>query len=287
MAVSRSGIWGWVQALFCLLLVLPVSVQGNQEAAKQWLVGQIQPDGSLDSLASKAITFQSTTEATINLLDADQGLVGALSGVTSYLDSVDADHSAENLSRSIRTAYALGLEFGEAQEELLKRQIVGSGFGAFPGYDPDPLSTAYALETLSLLGITQGPAAYALQYLINAQNDDGSWALAGDVGRVQTTALAMHALWQYRHVYDVESPLQAAGDFLLAQQGGATLGGILKALHWRCMHWCRGPLTGLPSSRHWMRCRTGRTRVGVSSRMYMLRLWPCVYCQQHPVPLQT
>ena len=144
--------------------------------------------------------------------------------MTSYLDSVDADHSAENLSRSIRTAYALGQEFGEAQDELLKRQIVGSGFGAFPGYDPDPLSTAYALETLSLLGITQGPAAYALQYLINAQNDDGSWALAGDVGRVQTTALAMHALWQYRHVYDVESPLQAAEDFLLAEQGGQLWG---------------------------------------------------------------
>jgi squalene cyclase len=74
------------------------------------------------------------------------------------------------------------------------------------------------------LGITQEPAAYALQYLINAQNDDGSWALAGDVGRVQTTALAMHALWQYRHVYDVESPLQAAEDFLLAQQEGQLWG---------------------------------------------------------------
>jgi len=224
MAASRSGIWGWIRALFCLLLFFPVLGVGSQEAAKQWLVDQIHADGSLDSPASKAITFQSTTEAAINLLDADQSLAGVLSGVTSYLASVDADHSAENLSRSIRTAYALGQEFGEAQDELLKRQIAGSGFGAFPGYDPDPLSTAYALETLSLLGITQEPAAYALQYLINAQNDDGSWALAGDVGRVQTTALAMHALWQYRHIYDVESPLQAAADFLLAQQEGQLWG---------------------------------------------------------------
>lgn len=226
MAASRSGIWGWVRALFCLLLFFPVLGMGSQEAAKQWLVDQIQADGSLDSPASKAITFQSTTEATINLLDADQSLVGALSGVTSYLASVDADHSAENLSRSIRTAYALGQEFGDAQDELLKRQIAGSGFGAFPGYDPDPLSTAYALETLSLLDITQEPAAYALQYLINAQKDDGSWALAGDVGRVQTTALAMHALWQYRHVYDVEPSLQAAEDFLLGQQEGQLWGDI-------------------------------------------------------------
>jgi hypothetical protein len=218
MAASRSGIWGWIRALFCLLLFFPVPGVGSQEAAKQWLVDQIHADGSLDSPASKAITFQSTTEATISLLDADPGLLGALNGVVNYMAIVDSDRSTENLSRSIRTAYVLEQEFAQAQDQLLQRQRVGSGFGAFPGYDPDPLSTAYALETLALLGITQEPAAYALQYLINAQNNDGSWALVDDVGQVQTTALAMHALWHYRHVYDVESSLQAAEDFLLAQQ---------------------------------------------------------------------
>ena len=81
MAASRSGIWGWIRALFCLLLFFPVPGLGSQEATKQWLVDQIQADGSLDSPASKAITFQSTTEAAINLLDADQSLAGVESGI--------------------------------------------------------------------------------------------------------------------------------------------------------------------------------------------------------------
>ncbi|ASK33342.1 hypothetical protein CEK62_02560 [Alcanivorax sp. N3-2A] len=203
---------------FCFLFILPLSAQGGFAEGRQWLLGQLQQDGSLNNDATLSTAFQATTESLETFAIQQDSEPQELTGAAAYLAASAPDDSAENLARRMIAAHSLGLDAGTDRQALMARRQPYSGFGAFPGYSADVISTAFALEALHRLGITQEPAAYALQFLLDDQLDNGGWALDGDNAQVQTTAVVMHALWLYRKQYQVDAALGAAQSFLLGRR---------------------------------------------------------------------
>ncbi|UWN51387.1 hypothetical protein ASALC70_03614 [Alcanivorax sp. ALC70] len=223
--LASHGGWFRLVVCFCFLFILPLNGQAGPAEGRQWLLGQIQQDGSLNTEATLATAFQATTESVETFRIQPDAEPGDLSGVAAYLAAAAPDQSAENLARRLIASHALGLDFNADRQALMARQRAYSGFGAFPGYDADAVSTAFALRALHRLGVTQEPAAYSLQYLLDSQLDSGGWALDGDNAQVQTTALAMHALWLYRNQYQVAAALDAAQSFLLGERDGVLWAG--------------------------------------------------------------
>ncbi|MCU5785831.1 von Willebrand factor type A domain-containing protein [Alcanivorax marinus] len=218
---ASHGSWIRFVICFCFLLILTPGGQAGPAEGRQWLLGQMQQDGSLNNEATLATAFQATTESVETFRIQPDAEPGDLSGVAAYLAAAAPDQSAENLARRLIASQALGLDFNADRQALMARQHAYSGFGAFPGFDADAVSTAFALQALHRLGVTQEPAAYSLQYLLDSQLDNGGWALDGETAQVQTTALAMHALWLYRNQYSVSAALDAAQSFLLGERDGA------------------------------------------------------------------
>ncbi len=223
--LASHGGWFRLVVCFCFLFILPLNGQAGPAEGRQWLLGQIQQDGSLNSEATLSTAFQATTESVETFRIQPDAEPGDLSGVAAYLAAAAPDQSAENLARRLIASHALGLDFNADRQALMARQRAYSGFGAFPGHDADAVSTAFALRALHRLGVTQEPAAYSLQYLLDSQLDSGGWALDGDNAQVQTTALAMHALWLYRNQYQVAAALDAAQSFLLGERDGVLWAG--------------------------------------------------------------
>ncbi|HBP67396.1 MAG TPA: hypothetical protein DD717_04025, partial [Alcanivorax sp.] len=72
---------------------------------------------------------------------------------------------------------------------------------------PDPLSTAFALAALRQYNITGEPAAQAIGFLLDSQNEDGGWGLDGESSQVQTSALVMQSLWEFRRDFNIAGAL--------------------------------------------------------------------------------
>ncbi len=174
---------------------------------------------------SLATGFQATSE-TIELWRAAEWSGGpVIDGLPAYLQTAAADASTENLSRRLFMGLASGVGDGELRDRLLRRKGELSGFGAFPGYQPDPLSTAFALAALRQYNITGEPAAQAIGFLLDSQNEDGGWGLDGESSQVQTSALVMQSLWEFRRNFDLADALADARGFLrgrLAEDGEAS-----------------------------------------------------------------
>ncbi|QJX03074.1 hypothetical protein HML84_20195 [Alcanivorax sp. IO_7] len=254
------------------MFILPLNGQAGPAEGRQWLLGQIQQDGSLNTEATLATAFQATTESVETFRIQPDAEPGDLSGVAAYLAAAAPDQSAENLARRLIASHALGLDFNADRQALMARQRAYSGFGAFPGYDADAVSTAFALRALHRLGVTQEPAAYSLQYLLDSQLDSGGWALDGENAQVQTTALAMHALWLYRNQYQVAAALDAAQSFLLGERDG-DLWADTEQSALALIALLSRAVDRSPMNRRYRLWRTVRTRPGISMAMSTPPRW--------------
>ena len=213
--------------LFAVLMAAAMSspVYADLSQGRAWLAGQVTDNGGMTGDTSLAIGFQATSE-TIELWRAAEWSGGpVIDGLPAYLQTAAVDASTENLSRRLFMGLASGVGGGELRDRLLRRKGEHSGFGAFPGYQPDPLSTAFALAALRQYNITGEPAAQAIGFLLDSQNEDGGWGLDGEISEVQTSALAMQSLWEFRRNFDLADALADARGFLrgrLAEDGEAS-----------------------------------------------------------------
>lgn len=205
--------------LFAVLMtVMSFSpVQADLALGRSWLAAQVGDDGGMTGDASLATGFQATSE-TIELWRAAEWSGGpVIDGLPAYLQSAEVDASTENLARRLFMGLAFGGSNGDLRDRLLRRKGELSGFGAFPGYQPDPLSTAFALAALRQYNITGEPVAQAIGFLLDSQNEDGGWGLDGDSSQVQTSALVMQSLWEFRRDYNIGGTLTDTRNFLIGR----------------------------------------------------------------------
>lgn len=211
----RHSVW---LVFFLLLNLVPVTSFAGQasEPGADWLAVQQASDGRITTDTTRATSIQATSEAVLAL--TGQAPQPVLAQALDYLNQADADTSTENLARRLLASRVLGTTENAALQTLLQRHKRFAGFAPFPGYDSDVLSSAFALQALAAHGIVDERSGSTLQFLLSRQQADGGWGPGDNLSQVQTTALAMHAIWQYRRHYAVGSALTSAQDYLLASR---------------------------------------------------------------------
>ncbi|ETX06661.1 MAG: hypothetical protein ETSY2_15795, partial [Candidatus Entotheonella gemina] len=189
-----------------------------------WLNSQAQSDGRLASGTDRVTPFQATSEALRTLQVLGDMTHPSVAPAQNFLASHTL-HNTEYLSRKILAGIDSGEDVTAWLSELLTHQHPNSGFGTFENRDPSVLDTAFALEALAAQGAAHMSAAgYAVSFLLAQQRSDGSWADNDDAPSLYLTALALRALWLYRHIFAINEALDAAQDFLLAQREGQLWG---------------------------------------------------------------
>lgn len=188
-----------------------------------WLAAQRQADGSFQTAGDIATPFQSTAEAlrTLNIVD------GAVSADTAlpFINGT-AFEGTEYLARKIMVNAESGNDVSALVERLLEHQNNDGGFGQRAGYNSSVPGTAFALEALAIAGRESSPAAGpAIGFLQTAQQADGSWRLPNNGASVYLTAVAMRAVWHYRHRFALDETLAQARDYLLSRRDGTGLWG--------------------------------------------------------------
>ncbi|MBM0104868.1 carboxypeptidase regulatory-like domain-containing protein [Steroidobacter sp. S1-65] len=193
-------------------------------ASPEWLLAQMQADGSIASNADTATPFQSTAEAVRSLrllaqaanVDAPQAHLAA-----------QAYQGTEYLSRKMLAAAEASMPVDALAAELLTRQNADGGFGEQVGYHSTALDTAFALEALASTAYQNHAAASnALAYLLQTQRSDGGWQLGDVSSDLYTTALAVRSLHPYRARFaGVQAVIASGNNFLLSRRGADALWG--------------------------------------------------------------
>lgn len=184
-----------------------------------WIASTQHTDGSYVTTTDIATATQATSEALTAFVDLRQQ---AQSGYPLALNFVNAETypNTENLARQLIVNRDAGIDVPVLLDELLLYQNFDGGFGELPGYHSTAIDTAYALLAMAKAGygsidVLDG----AITYLRHQQADDGSFVLSDhNLSSIYITALSSRALQQYIFEFDVSSEIQAANDYLLAQQ---------------------------------------------------------------------
>ena len=193
------------------------------DRAIAWLAAQPQTDGSVaGELSSIATAFQARSETLVTLKlysTAPTALVGAISG--------EAEDSTEYIARKIVALSAVGSDVSEPLANLALSQNSDGGFGGAPGYQSNPLDTAFAILALNAAHNTSAPAASsAVAYLISAQSPDGSFAI-NEQSSVYVTAYVLQALAAIDQTYDTTFAANAASTWLVGQQSAGAYSTVL------------------------------------------------------------
>ncbi|MGD8570514.1 MAG: prenyltransferase/squalene oxidase repeat-containing protein, partial [Gammaproteobacteria bacterium] len=184
--------------------------------AENWLASQNQADGSISNTSDIATSFQSTTEA-LQVLDYADGVDPAIRANALQFVNDTQFSGTEYLARKIVANESASNDVSPLVNELLSRQsLIDGGFGEFPGYQSTVLDTAFALHALAYASTDMSePIGFAINYLIEHQHSDGSWADGVNVASDYVTALAMNALLPFRGSHsEAWSAVNSAQSFL-------------------------------------------------------------------------
>jgi hypothetical protein len=217
---------GSVRCLWGVVVVFCLASKGaaDQAAGIAWPAAQSHADGSYAGGADLATPFQSTAETLQSFFALDEVSGPGTASALDFLAGEPYD-GTEYLARRIVAARLFGRNVSPDLEELAERIGATGGFGDQPGYPSTVLDTAFALEARAEAHVGADESAdYAVGWLLAAQRSDGGWADGADATSVYLTALALRALWHYRHDYaDVPGALDAARTFLLGRRAAGAL----------------------------------------------------------------
>jgi hypothetical protein len=179
---------------FVSLSAAPARAQGMSPEVSRglsWLQGQVQANGSLaNEAASIATALQNRSETA-------QALAALASVPPSLSDAVAAepDANTEYLARQAIALIAAGRDAAAQVNLLLLRRNADRGFGGGPGFESNPLDTAWTVLALARAGQGAGAIARdARAYLMASMQADGGIGAPNDLARVEYGALALFAL---------------------------------------------------------------------------------------------
>jgi|GEM_PF-4538989 len=165
-----------------------------------------------------ALPQQSTSESLITLDSVANDSRIDTAAAISWLQANDMDESSYNLAQEILSGKLSASTLNNQLTSLYERCNSDGGFGAFPHYDSDVLSTAFALQAFAAAGLSSSEeASYAVAYLMAQQQNDGSWGIQANPLRVETTAITASALWQVRNTYQVSDNTDRAIHYLWSE----------------------------------------------------------------------
>ena len=215
--------------ILCSLYSLSLSAKPAENIDKgvAWLNTQLDNTATYNNPTSLSTPHQNSTTTLSSFQYLQTTPPTTQDNTWQYLTTHPSEQNSEQLARSLITGTQTNQTVIELFNELLNRYNAhDSGIGDMPGYDSTILDTAYTLEAIAIYGVTAEmlPAIQpSLLYLLQQQQNDGGWSDGDNLSSLYTTAIALHALWQYRHHYpaQIDPVLDQARGFLLSQQQDA------------------------------------------------------------------
>ncbi|VAW50953.1 hypothetical protein MNBD_GAMMA05-1441, partial [hydrothermal vent metagenome] len=198
---------------FLFSLLAFVNVQAAVDLS--WLVSQQNPDGSFTAQNDIGYQAQNASEVLqtlhllgdINLVDENLALQIINLSDLAYL---------ENIARGIVAYKNAGIDASVLVAQLKLFINEDGGFGSRIGYQSTVLDTALAVRALAVSGsLLDDDFSYAVSYLIDFQNADGSWAGAGNLSSVYITTSTSLALFKAQTTFNVTDKINAANAFLI------------------------------------------------------------------------
>lgn len=205
-----------VAMVLSLCALMPV----HADSGNDWLLSQLQADGSYEGLNDIATSVQATAETMRLKYALDPAGYHANPYSLDFLDASTSQAVTEYLARDLIARAEAGYPTTDALATLEASQNPDGGFGGTPGFASSPLDTAFALEALIKTGSNNATAISAtINYLRSRQNADGSYTQDNDGdGATYITATALMALHSSRLKFDLAQPIAKAANFLMSTQ---------------------------------------------------------------------
>lgn len=143
----------------------------NLRAAASWLAGVQQPDGSWRDSPDTPVRETAESVAALQPFGSIYDL--QVSSGSAALPDLPAT-STELIARKAEFLLIHGGSAAEFVAELQARGSGNAGWGAFPRYAGDPVSTALAIRAFHQAGQT-AEVDQGWNWLVSAQNPDGGW----------------------------------------------------------------------------------------------------------------
>ena len=198
MAALLPRAWGRL----AFLLLLAACSFGSSAARAQdlapevsrglaWLQAQVQANGSLANEAASLATPLQNRSETAQVLALLANVPPALADAV----AAEPDANTEYLARQAIALSAAGRDASAQINLLLLRRNADRGFGGGPGFESNPLDTAWSVLALARAGQGAGSAARdARAYLMAGMQADGGMAASNELARIEYSALALFAL---------------------------------------------------------------------------------------------
>ena len=204
--------------VFGLLYAATASAQSLSPEVSRglaWLQSQVQANGSLANEASSVATALQDRSETAQALAALATLPSNLADAIAS----ESDGNTEYLARQAIASIAAGRDASAQINLLLLRRNSDRGFGGGPGFESNPLDTAWAVLALARAGQGAGmPAQDARAYLMASLQSDGGVSAGDDVTRIEYSAAALYAL-QTTGDGSTATTIRALSAWLLQRQG--------------------------------------------------------------------
>ncbi len=204
--------------VFGLLYAATASAQSLSPEVSRglaWLQSQVQADGSLANEASSVATALQDRSETAQALAALATLPSNLADAIAS----ESDGNTEYLARQAISLIAAGRDTSTQINLLLLRRNGDRGFGGGPGFESNPLDTAWAVLALARAGQGAGtPAQDARAYLMASLQSDGGVSAGDEPTRIEYSAAALYAL-QTAGDGSAATTVRALSAWLLQRQG--------------------------------------------------------------------
>ena len=206
---------------FVLFVLLGLSVQAqgvpssNVIQGLNWLQTQVQANGSLtDESTSIATPLQNRTEALFSLK-----LLATVPLSLANAIATDIEGNTEYLSRRSISLSIMGQSADAIVALIEASQNADGGFGGMPGYESDPLDTAWALNALNSTN-NKNPTVIlaAVNYLLASQNANGGYSVKDNNSQPYITALVHTALQESSNSPLVLDAINKINAWFLTQQ---------------------------------------------------------------------
>ncbi|AWM80579.1 hypothetical protein DKL61_09560 [Gammaproteobacteria bacterium ESL0073] len=183
-----------------------------------WIKKQQNTEGAYTTDNDLVLPEQSTSEALTTFYDLELGFDESQAKAFSFL-TTSSYVSTEFISRRIITNAQQKHDNNNLVLQLKTYQNQNGGFGFTQGFDSFVLDTSWVLTALEIAGQAKSNEAnWGITWLMSQQQADGGWKDALGHDDIYSSALAVNALWQYRTVYNLNSQLKKAVQWLLDQR---------------------------------------------------------------------
>lgn len=194
-----SGAWSTATSTFTIAPSSGLSTSTTEGLT--YLINDQNADGSWGSATTSFVDTAAVLDALQQFNATGTSFVNGINWLTSYL--------ANNNDYLAQQTRLVGLATGATttvQSLLYGLDQSTGGFVFNRGYEPDPVTTAKALQALTAVGYTDlgsNPSlttSLALYYLTQTQNLDGEWGtFDGGVSSIPATGEVINALLPYRN----------------------------------------------------------------------------------------